>query len=45
MELPFDSQDVTTLMAMIGDIRHDIHRIKVLLEEEDGEEEAPENNG
>src|SRR6266540_13438 len=26
-------------------VRHDIHRIKVLLEEGDGEEEALENNG
>jgi hypothetical protein len=42
MELPFESQDVTTVMAMIGDIRHDVQEIRRLLEGENGEEEVPE---
>jgi hypothetical protein len=45
MELPFDSRDVTTVMAMISDIQRDVRRIRLLLEEENGEEEeAPEDD-
>jgi hypothetical protein len=32
-------RDVTTIMEMLGDIRDDIGAIRVLLEEDDGEEE------
>jgi len=31
--------DVTTIMRLIGDIHRDVERIRVLLEENDGEEE------
>jgi hypothetical protein len=43
VELPFNHQDVTTLMSMIGDIRRDVQEIRRLLENEDGEgeEEVP----
>jgi hypothetical protein len=33
-------------MSLLGDIQHDVRRIRELLEEEDGEEEeAPEDDG
>jgi hypothetical protein len=43
MEPPVDHRDVTTIMALLGDIQHDVHEIWALLseEDEDGEEEAP----
>jgi hypothetical protein len=45
MELPFDFRDVTTVMTLIGDIQTDVRRIRLLLEEEYGEEEeAPEDD-
>jgi hypothetical protein len=30
-------------MGMLGDIREDVNAIKLLLEDDDGEEEAPED--
>jgi hypothetical protein len=45
VERPIEHQDVTTVMVMIGDIQADVHRIRLLLEEEYGEEEeAPEDD-
>jgi hypothetical protein len=32
-------RDVTTIMAMLDDIRRDVHAIRDLLEEDDGQEE------
>jgi hypothetical protein len=37
-------QDVTTIMRIVGDIQEDVHEIRTLLEDEDGEEEAPEDD-
>jgi hypothetical protein len=31
-------------MGMLGDIREDVNAIKLLLEDDDGEEEAPEDD-
>jgi hypothetical protein len=44
MEPPVTHRDVTTVMALLGDIKVDIHRIRQLLEgeDDDGEEEVPE---
>jgi hypothetical protein len=39
---PVDHRDVTTVMAILGDIQHDVRAVRELLEDEDGEEEAPE---
>ncbi|MCC6222550.1 MAG: hypothetical protein IT201_03555 [Thermoleophilia bacterium] len=39
MEPPIDHRDVTTIMALLGDIRDDVHAIRAQLEEDDGEEE------
>jgi hypothetical protein len=42
--VPIEDRDLTTIMAMIGDIRDDVHTIRKLLEDdEDGEEEASED--
>ena len=41
MEPPITHRDVTTVMALLGDIQVDVERIRELLEDEDdGEEEA-----
>ena len=45
MEPPIEHRDVTTIMALLGDIQRDVARIRRLLEEDDGEEEAPEDDG
>ena len=38
-------EDVTTIMALLGDIRDEARQIRQLLEEDDGEEEEdPEDN-
>jgi hypothetical protein len=45
MEPLITHRDVTTVTALLGDIKDDVHRIRALLEEEDeddGEEEVPE---
>jgi hypothetical protein len=39
VEPPINHSDVTTIMAMIGDIQEDVRAIRELLENEDGEEE------
>ena len=39
VELPIDHRDVTTIMTLLGDIRGDVRGIRILLEEDDGEEE------
>jgi hypothetical protein len=44
IEQPIDRRDVTTIMALLGDIQTDVHAIRRLLEEEDGEEEAPQDD-
>jgi hypothetical protein len=31
-------------MRIVGDIQEDVHEIRILLEDEDGEEEAPEDD-
>jgi phage host-nuclease inhibitor protein Gam len=37
--------DVTTIMALLGDIQRDVFRIRRVSEDEDGEEEASEDDG
>jgi phage host-nuclease inhibitor protein Gam len=39
MEPPIEHRDVTTIMALLGDIKNDVRRIRTLLEDENGEEE------
>ena len=42
MESPIEHRDVTTIMAPLGDIHDEVRKIRILLEDEDGqEEEAP----
>jgi phage host-nuclease inhibitor protein Gam len=38
-------QDVTTIMRLLADIQRDVVRIRQVLEDEDGEEEAPKDDG
>ncbi len=45
MELPFSHSDVTAVMNMIGRISDNVERIRQLLEEDDGEEDLPDDNG
>ena len=40
MEPPIEHREVTTNMGRIGDIQADVHEVRLLLEEDDGEEEA-----
>jgi phage host-nuclease inhibitor protein Gam len=44
VESPIEHRDVTTIMRLLGDIQADVRRIRNLLEDEDGEEEAPEDD-
>jgi hypothetical protein len=45
IEPPIEFRDVTTIMRLIGEIRIDVGRIRLILEDEDGEEEeAPEDD-
>ncbi len=46
LETPIEHRDVTTIMGLLGDIQHDVARIRHLLEEDDDgeEEEAPEDD-
>lgn len=39
VEPPISHGDVTTIMGLLGDIKRDVQRIRILLEEDDGEEE------
>jgi hypothetical protein len=36
--------DVTTIMGLVADIQHDVRVIRILLEEDDGEAEVPEDD-
>ena len=42
VEPPISHSDVATIMALLGDIKTDIHELRNLLEDDGGEEEAPE---
>jgi hypothetical protein len=43
IEPPIDHRDVSTIMALLGDIKNDVREIRTLLEDDNGEEEeAPE---
>jgi hypothetical protein len=42
VEAPIEHRDVTTIMSMIGHAQADVRRIRVLLEDEYGEEEEEE---
>jgi hypothetical protein len=43
IEPPIDHRDITTIMALLGDIKNDVREIRTLLEDDNGEEEeAPE---
>jgi hypothetical protein len=46
VEAHIGHQDVTTIMRLLGDIQNDVRAIRVILEEDDGdeEEEAPEDD-
>jgi hypothetical protein len=44
VEQPIEHRDVTTVMALLGDIRQDVRRIRVLIEEEDDGEEADDDH-
>ena len=44
MEPLIDHRDVTTIMALLGNIQSDVRVTRTLLEEDDGEEEAPEDD-
>lgn len=45
IESPIEHRNATTIMGLLGDIQHDVARIRRLLEDEDGqEEEAPEDD-
>jgi hypothetical protein len=43
VERPIEHQDVTTTMRILADIHAEVVRIRELLEDEDGEEEAFED--
>jgi hypothetical protein len=42
IEPPINHHDVTTIMSLLGYIHEDVAEIRNLLEEDRGEEEAPE---
>ena len=44
LEPPIDHHNVTTIMGLLGDIQHDVAGIRRLLEDEDGQEEAAEDD-
>ena len=44
LEPPIDHRDVTTIMGLLGDIQDDVAWIRRLLESEDGQEEAAEDD-
>jgi hypothetical protein len=44
MEPLIDHREVTTIMALLGNMQSDVRVIRTLLEEDDGEEEAPEDD-
>jgi hypothetical protein len=44
VESPIEHRDVTTIMRLLADIQMDVRGIRNVLEDEDGEEEAPEDD-
>jgi hypothetical protein len=44
VEPPISHGDVTTIMNLLGHIQSDVREIRLLHEEEDGEEETPEDD-
>jgi hypothetical protein len=44
VEPPIDHRDVTTIMGLLGDIQRDVAQIRRLLEDDDGQEEAAEDD-
>lgn len=44
MEPPIEHQDVTTIMGLLGDIDENVRLIRALLEDDDGEGEATEDD-
>jgi hypothetical protein len=45
VEAPITHRDVTTVMALLGDIHDNVRRIRLVLEEDDdGEAEDPEDD-
>jgi hypothetical protein len=44
VDAPIGHSDVTTIMRVLADIQSDVHEIWNLLEDEDGEEAAPEDD-
>lgn len=45
MDAPIEHREVTTIMALLGDIHYEVREIRRLLEDENGEEEeAPEDH-
>jgi hypothetical protein len=44
VEPPIEHRDVTTIMGLLGDIQADVRRIRNLLEDDDEQEEAPEDD-
>ena len=43
-EIPIGFGDVTTIMRLLADIQEDVRFIRNVLEDEDGEEEASEDD-
>ena len=43
IESPIEHRDVTTIMGLLGNMEHDIARIRKLLEDELGEEEEEDS--
>ena len=39
MQPPISHRDVTTIMAVLGDIKTDVRRIRLILDDENGGEE------
>lgn len=44
VELPIEHRDVTTIMRLLADIHEEVLLIRQILEDDDGEEEAPEDS-
>jgi hypothetical protein len=41
IEPPIEHRDVTTIMGILGDMYEELRKIRMLLEEDDGQEEEP----
>jgi hypothetical protein len=44
LEPPIEHRDVTTIMGLLGDIQADVRMIREVLEDDDGEAQAPEDD-